>query len=321
VGTDSPASVSASVSAVIPNYAGTTFNKTVQSLNADKFAASSTNIHLLSAGSFWRSSAAITSLLIFPAAGNFVQGTKAILYGTMGTGAQYGGGPMTTVQSQLSADVTMTSANTFYDGPSVNLTAGTWLLTGSVEVMAGVGVAASNTTAKLWDGTTVYASGMSACPSDTGQVDISLSAIVSPTSPTSYKISVASQTANYKIAKAAQVNAAGNNASYLQAVLLSTSGTSNILPSLATKSATSVAITTSDTMIVLTATGTTATLPAANSVPPGREFIIKNANGVTANTLAAAGSDHIDGSATLGMPSSNMSVTVVSDGINNWYVI
>lgn len=51
------------------------------------------------------------------------------------------------------ANVTMTNADQFYDGPSVALTVGTWLITG--HVMIGLAASPAYWDARLSDGTTV----------------------------------------------------------------------------------------------------------------------------------------------------------------------
>ena len=127
-----------------------------------------------------------------------------------------GGTPtLTSSTNQLSADVTVTSANTYYDGPSLSLAAGTWLLTAAITV------ADLNEsclwTAKVWDGTTV-ASSIQGANLSGGALSMTLSAIVSPGSTTTYKVSAASNGTNGVIRAAASTNGAGNNASSLTAV-------------------------------------------------------------------------------------------------------
>ncbi len=64
-----------------------------------------------------------------------------------------------TINNTLSGDVTLTTQNTYYDGPScAQGTAGIWLATGSVVVQTS-GIGADALVAKLWDGTTAKASG------------------------------------------------------------------------------------------------------------------------------------------------------------------
>jgi hypothetical protein len=126
-----------------------------------------------------------------------------------------GGGSLTTVSNYLSANVTLTNANQYYDGPSVSCAAGTWLLIGQVSFnISGTG---TDFVAKLWDGTTVFSSGGAARNSGgaSGTVTATLAAVVSPTGTTTYKISGAGDDAGGHIVAAVQTNAAGNTASYL----------------------------------------------------------------------------------------------------------
>ena len=132
---------------------------------------------------------------------------------TMNTG-------ITTATNALSGDVTMTSANTYYDGPSVSLTAGTWLVVGTVTINQGT--SAAFLLARLWDGTTTYASAehYALTTGASGNYAISISAIVTPGSTTTYKISCATGVTGAKI-KAAAPNALsteGNTASHLRAI-------------------------------------------------------------------------------------------------------
>ena len=99
-----------------------------------------------------------------------------------------GGGALTSSTAYLSADVSMASANTFYDGPSLSLAAGTWLLLGSVETTTSGWV-----TAKLWDGTTVASAVTGYQQTSGGGIAFQIAAIVAPSATTTYKISAASQ--------------------------------------------------------------------------------------------------------------------------------
>lgn len=62
------------------------------------------------------------------------------------------GGSLSYLVNQLSGNVNMNAANTFFDGPSLSLTEGTWLLMGSVTLSP---AAPDICVVKLWDGTTV----------------------------------------------------------------------------------------------------------------------------------------------------------------------
>ena len=65
----------------IPFYAGGDNNKTISSAFSYKTGTSSGNLQVSSMGAFWRSNAAITSISLFPSAGNFTAGSRVTLYG------------------------------------------------------------------------------------------------------------------------------------------------------------------------------------------------------------------------------------------------
>jgi len=119
------------------------------------------------------------------------------------------------LSNQLGADVAMTNANQFYDGPTISCSAGTWLLLASVSVMRGS--SGLLYTAKLWDGTTTAASaGDNIGSGSSGQITpIPLMGIVSPGSTTAYKVSVAADSTGGTIKAASTPNGAGNTASTL----------------------------------------------------------------------------------------------------------
>jgi hypothetical protein len=133
-----------------------------------------------------------------------------------GGGAAVGSG--TAQANAVGADVTMTSANTFYDGPSLSLSAGSWQLYGQVSVLDTT-AAGSKITAKLWDGTTALASAESESEAAGVPFTLPVSWAVTPTVTTTYKISAASTVAaNGRIKAAVTDNTAGNTASYLLAI-------------------------------------------------------------------------------------------------------
>lgn len=132
-------------------------------------------------------------------------------------GAVSGPSPsLTSASAALSGDVTMTNANTWYDGPSVSLAAGTWLIIAALTFTGAV----SDWSARIWDGTTVAASGGG--PRNAGGLSgaetITLAAIVTPGSTTTYKVSGVSDNAGDKIKAAVVTNGSGNNASWIVAV-------------------------------------------------------------------------------------------------------
>ena len=127
-----------------------------------------------------------------------------------------GGGSVTAEQNQLSGNVTMTTLNTYYDGPSLSLN-GTYFLSGTVSVKDNSGGGAQQFTAKLWNGTTVIASTETTIGA-TEDGSLSLSGYVTTSGAETWKISVAANTSTNLILAATIVNGAGNNASTLVAL-------------------------------------------------------------------------------------------------------
>ncbi len=127
-------------------------------------------------------------------------------------------GDLSYVEAALAADVSMAVANTWYDGPSVALTAGTWLLAGHITYTSGDGTS-RNVTIRLWDGTTTEASGewVNALG---GRSTMAVVGIVVVTGTPTWKVSLASTTVagTMSILAAASSNGVGNNASRLVAV-------------------------------------------------------------------------------------------------------
>lgn len=154
----------------------------------------------------------------------FVSSASGMLRCQYGTGAAECLPTYNTATNSLSADVTMTTANTFYDGPSVTLAAGTWMLHGTVTLQTTNTANPHEFTCKLWDGTTVVSSAQQTSEdpaASTVRVQaISLSGIANPGSSATYKISCTSNVASQIFKAAAPSNGAGNNASTLSAVRL-----------------------------------------------------------------------------------------------------
>jgi len=65
----------------IGHYANTSFNKTVSSVGTIRNANSANNLFEVQTSYWWTSTAAITSIKIFPTASNFVNGSVVSLYG------------------------------------------------------------------------------------------------------------------------------------------------------------------------------------------------------------------------------------------------
>jgi hypothetical protein len=130
--------------------------------------------------------------------------------------------PVSSSVNQLSSDVTMTTAGTFYNGPSLSLTAGTYFLSGTVTLQTTSVTAAVQFVCKLWDGTTVGASTEAVAGATSSAAvknePISLSAIVVPTGAATWRIACTSNTASQLIKAATPQYGAGNNASTLVAL-------------------------------------------------------------------------------------------------------
>ena len=114
---------------------------------------------------------------------------------------------LTTASNVLGADVALNNTANYFDGPSMAQgTSGTWFVSGYVTVEATA--SASFIHAKLWDGTTVIASGVADTVAATGTEVISLSGII--TAPAgNLRISCKSVTTNTGLIK---FNATGNSA-------------------------------------------------------------------------------------------------------------
>lgn len=120
---------------------------------------------------------------------------------------------LTTASATLGANVTLTTAGTYYDGPSVSCAAGDWMFVTVVSCQDNTGVAEFNT--KLWDGTTIYAS-----PTVYGAAaglteQIVAIAKVTLASTTTVKMSVTNSTRNGGTIRADGAGGGGNNASWL----------------------------------------------------------------------------------------------------------
>jgi hypothetical protein len=82
-GSTAPAGVAGAGRIVIPNYAGTTFHKNALCHAGFKLANTASNIQVGVAAGFWRSTAAITSVLLKLSSGNLIAASSAQLYGEM----------------------------------------------------------------------------------------------------------------------------------------------------------------------------------------------------------------------------------------------
>lgn len=82
------------------------------------------------------------------------------------------------ITNSLSGDVALNNTGAYFTGPTVAQgTSGTWFVSGTVTVVDTLGIAAFS--AKLWDGTTVIASGRAQSSAAGGPISISLSGYIS----------------------------------------------------------------------------------------------------------------------------------------------
>ncbi|HOY33323.1 MAG TPA: hypothetical protein PKW80_15690 [Bacteroidales bacterium] len=124
---------------------------------------------------------------------------------------------LSSVSEACTADVTMTNANTYYTGTSVNLSSGTWLVIGHITVARAS--SALIFYAKMTNGTTNYASGQGTVANTSGYATtVTISAIITLTSATTVYLQGASNVANQRIKAALVTNGAGNNATMLNAI-------------------------------------------------------------------------------------------------------
>jgi hypothetical protein len=148
-------------------------------------------------------------------------------YGTNGSGTKGyfplpSAGAITNASASLGADVQMATTNQWYDGPSVSLEAGTWLVSSHTTVQRNA-TTAETIFNRVTDGTNHYASSQAYHPSASGaSVNIALTSIIILDSTTTIKIqSATSAGATTVLMKAAiSANGSGNNATKITAIKL-----------------------------------------------------------------------------------------------------
>lgn len=119
--------------------------------------------------------------------------------------------------AQLSGDVTMTNANTWYNGPSLSLGAGTWMLSGAALVLGTT--VAQDIVVRISDGTNHYASAQFS-HGNAVQHAAALSlprVVVTLAATTTVKVQAASTAAGCSIKAATTSNGSGNNATWITA--------------------------------------------------------------------------------------------------------
>lgn len=121
---------------------------------------------------------------------------------------------LSSVSNALTTDLSMSSGSTFYDGGTISLTAGTWLITATSTVESSNN-SVMKVTGKIWDGTTVYSAGEGSVGSlgggAKGYVNISMNSLVTLSSTTSIKASYASTIASCSLKAATADNNTGTS--------------------------------------------------------------------------------------------------------------
>lgn len=135
---------------------------------------------------------------------------------TLEWAAASGGGSLTTSTTYLTSTVAVTNANQFYDGPSLSLAAGTWLLLGELYPEATSTNGAW--TVRLWDGTTVASESQMHNTGGIQAPSIFVAGLVSPGSTTTYKVSAACTGTGNRLQPTALNNGTANKACYLLAI-------------------------------------------------------------------------------------------------------
>lgn len=127
---------------------------------------------------------------------------------------------LTSTSAVLADNVTLTDADTWYDGPSLSLVAGTWLLTGAA--LLGTSGTQARYQARLTDGSTTYAAGEGTPFTTNGVISVHLSRVVTLTATTTVKIQGCSGGAARTMYAATTQTTSVSPATYINAVKLST---------------------------------------------------------------------------------------------------
>lgn len=138
-----------------------------------------------------------------------------------GTGAWSTPG-LTSSENFITSAVTITSANTWYDGPSLSLAAGTWMLIGRVTIDKSTS-GGCRTGCRLWDGTNVYAEAEGPVNGDTNdRTSLVVSSVVTLGSTTTLKVSCSATATGCSILQTIGSNGTANKASNLVALKIAT---------------------------------------------------------------------------------------------------
>jgi len=121
---------------------------------------------------------------------------------------------LSSVSNSLTTDVSMSTGSTFYDGGTISLAAGTWLITATATVESSNN-SAMKITGKIWDGTTVYGASEGSVGSlgggVKGYVNVSMNSFVTVSSTTPIKASYASTTSGCSLKAATADNNTGTS--------------------------------------------------------------------------------------------------------------
>ncbi len=334
-GANAPAGVYAETTIEVLNYANSTPRKNVSVRTFDHGSDTGAGYMIEEAGQ-WRNTAAVTRLTLTPAAGNFVAGTVATLFGVDSQVAGVAGTPYQTTKVQLdyaaSTDVASAlalSANAWTDigvnqsftvddaASIIEIDAGGMIyLTGvSSGTYAAARLAIDSAGTPLYKqiGGTATNTNLATNPLE-GGATVTLSGLAAGAH--TVKLQIAAGTAATVYCRAA------TNAQYesltirvierkvtLPAALIPGAGV------LSTKTV-SYTLTTSDLIIIANAASLTMTLPSAATVGAGRAYTIKNGASGTGTTVATTGAQTIDGATTQTIAAAYGVLSVVSDGAN-----
>lgn len=129
-----------------------------------------------------------------------------------GNSAFTAGGAIDRLQVELQADVAMPSNNTFVDGPSIEVPAGTWLVLGQAQYQR-TNTTAAQVTARLRAGTTTLATQNANHPSFTGTtLGFSMFDVVTFATATIVSLQMATSAgSNSSLMKAASPNNGGGS--------------------------------------------------------------------------------------------------------------
>ena len=153
--------------------------------------------------------------------GQVLQKTSATDY-ALGWISPSTSGTITSLAAALSANVSLTTTATWYDGPSVSLVAGTWLVIGRITHVRSA-TTAETIYARLGDGTNHYASTQFYHASVTGTgVVLPLNAVITLAATTTIKLQATSSAgaSTSTMLAATTANGSGNNATNIIAIRL-----------------------------------------------------------------------------------------------------